>query len=142
MSLKQKNNQIDPKTFICKTKMTIKFLYNHSTCFPPPPPPLKSLSGTYKFFLSLSCCILLYTYCNLKDDKLSKKKKKPIQYTHTHTHTYFFKFYFEILAKKLKVVFGWQHLDLDFKSMDLKCLDLKSIDFKIPYLDLFIKLKI
>ena len=31
----------------------------------------------------------------------------------------FFKFYFEISTKKPKVVFGWQHLDLDLKSMDL-----------------------
>ena len=61
---------------------------------------------------------------------ISYLKKKKL----SSTHTYFFNFYFEIPAKKkLKVVFGWQHLDLDldFKSMDLKCLDLKSIDFNI-----------
>ena len=36
-----------------------------------------------------------------------------------------------------KVVFGWQHLDLDLKSIVLKCLDLKSLNFKIPCLGLF-----
>ena len=40
-----------------------------------------------------------------------------------------------------KLVFGWQHLDLDLdldlKSVDLKYLDLKSFDFKIPCLGLF-----
>ena len=43
-----KKTKIPPKNFICKTKMTIKILYNHSTCFPPSP---KSLGGTHKFFL-------------------------------------------------------------------------------------------
>ena len=43
MPLKQKNNQNDPETFICKTKMTIKILYNHSTCFAPPLPPQKKV---------------------------------------------------------------------------------------------------
>ena len=43
------------------------------------------------------------------------------------------------LVLKTKVVFGWQHLDLDLdlKSIDLNCLDLKFIDFKIPCLGLF-----
>ena len=36
-----------------------------------------------------------------------------------------------------KVVFGWQHLDLDLKSIVLKCFDLKSLNFKIPCLGLF-----
>ena len=41
--------------------------------------------------------------------------------------------------QNLKVVFGWQHLDLDWdlKSIDLKCLYLKSLNFKIPCLNLF-----
>ena len=38
-----------------------------------------------------------------------------------------------------KVVFGWQHLDLDLKSIVLKCLDLKSLNFKIPCLGLLNK---
>ena len=44
-----------------------------------------------------------------------------------------------LIGERTKVVFGWQHLDLnlDLKSIDLKCLDLKSIDFKIPCLGLF-----
>ena len=38
----------------------------------------------------------------------------------------------------LKVLFGWQHLDLDLdlKSIDLKFIDLKSLDFEILCLDL------
>ena len=86
MPLKPKNNQNDPKTFICKTKMTIKFLYNHSTCTPLPPGPLKLSVELINFSFVIK---LLYTYCNLKDDKLSIKNYLVHTHTHTHTHLFF-----------------------------------------------------
>ena len=48
-----------------------------------------------------------------------------------------------MIQQFLKVVFGWQNLDLDLdldldlKSIDLKCLDLKSLNFEILCLGLF-----
>ena len=46
--------------------------------------------------------------------------------------------YYHLNTKLMQVVFGWQDLDLDFKSIDFKCLNFKSIDFKIPCLGPFL----
>ena len=52
---------------------------------------------------------------------------------------------FNIVGEGMKLfqaAFGWQNIDLNFRSIDLNCLDFKLIHFKIPYLDLFIHQKI